>query len=422
VGTRRTAAAATGDVAPGIRRIIDAVEALLDRVVAGAVDGIWDHVPAYRDSADPRLGDDVAEHVTVVFRALLTSLAESRPARRTDFPITREHAMRRVEQGISLADFLKAFRIGQLTLWQGILDAVHDDEEAREAALSVVGHLMHLIEVGSTVAAEAYLEAQQHQLAESDRVRRDLLEDLLARRDLSPGPKQAMLRTAGLEPATGLIVASAVPVAPLADDHTLSDAAGAVRRAWDRGARGLVVVRQDEIVGVMPVLAGRPATTVAKLQRAVVDLRRRQVLLAVGISTVHTGPNEVAAAYAEAGVVRAALGTQAGVAALPMLSSFEYLMLRDDETARRLVRPKLRRFVEEDAARGGALIATLLEYAASDLNAKTAAKRLHLHVNTAYYRLERIAERTGCDLRSFADVQELIIAVRLLGPKPGQSL
>jgi sugar diacid utilization regulator len=56
-----------------------------------------------------------------------------------------------------------------------------------------------------------------------------------------------------------------------------------------------------------------------------------------------------------------------------------------------------------------------VEFAASDLNAKTAAEGLHLHVNTAYYRLERIAERTGCDLRRLADVMELLIAIRLLG-------
>ena len=36
------------------------------------------------------------------------------------------------------------------------------------------------------------------------------------------------------------------------------------------------------------------------------------------------------------------------------------------------------------------------------------------------YRLERIAERTGCDVRRLADVIELLIAVRLLaaGPAP----
>jgi DNA-binding PucR family transcriptional regulator len=96
----------------------------------------------------------------------------------------------------------------------------------------------------------------------------------------------------------------------------------------------------------------------------------------------------------------------------------DYLVLRDDETARRLIRPQVRRFLAEDAAAGGTLIATLVEFAACDMNAKIAAERLHLHVNTAYYRLERIAERTGCDLRRLADVMELLIAVRLMGASP----
>ena len=98
-----------------------------------------------------------------------------------------------------------------------------------------------------------------------------------------------------------------------------------------------------------------------------------------------------------------------------MLSAFDYLVLREGPTAQRLIRPEVRRFIAEDAAAGGALITTLMEYAASDLNAKIAAQRLHLHVNTAYYRLERIAERTGCDLRRLSGVMELLIAVRLLG-------
>ena len=101
--------------------------------------------------------------------------------------------------------------------------------------------------------------------------------------------------------------------------------------------------------------------------------------------------------------------------ALSTLSSFDYLVLREDETARRLIRPQVRQFVADDLAAGGTLITTLVEFAACDMNAKIAAERLHLHVNTAYYRLERIAGRTGCDLRRLADVMELLIAVRLLG-------
>jgi hypothetical protein len=40
-------------------------------------------------------------------------MAGRRGARRADFAITHEQATRRVAQGISLADFLQAFRIGQ---------------------------------------------------------------------------------------------------------------------------------------------------------------------------------------------------------------------------------------------------------------------------------------------------------------------
>ncbi|MDQ8706094.1 helix-turn-helix domain-containing protein [Streptomyces sp. LHD-70] len=402
-------------VDPGVLQVVDAVEASFDRVVSSAVDAIWEQVPAYGASPDERLHSDLTAHVRVIFRALLTSLREGRPARRGDFPITAAQAMHRVHQGISLSDFLQAFRIAQLTLWEGVLEVAQDDPRTRQAALSLVGHLMHVIEVGSSAAAEAYLDAQQHRLAESDRVRRDLLEDLLARRDLSHGPKQAMLRTAGLEPGVRLVVASATSIVPLADDRTLRDAVTAVRRHVSAGAQGLLVVRQDEIVGVAPVPPGGARAVVHNLERVIAELARDGVRLKLGISTVHTGPVEVPEAYAEACVARDGLGGEPGVLALALLSSFDYLVLRDDETARRLIRPEVRRFVEDDLTRGGALISTLLEYIASDLNAKIAAHRLHMHVNTAYYRLERIAERTGCDLRRFADVLELLIAVRLLG-------
>jgi DNA-binding PucR family transcriptional regulator len=224
-----------------------------------------------------------------------------------------------------------------------------------------------------------------------------------------------MLRAAGLEPDRSLLVVSAAPVAHVEDEHTLSDAAAALRQAGWHGAQGLAVARQEEIVAVLPATRSRAAAVVANLRRARADLERQELRLAVGVSTIHAGLPEVPEAYTEARVARDGLGAEPGVLALPLLTSFDYLVLRDDETARRLIRPEVRRFVEEDAAAGGALIATLVEYAGCNLNAKTAATRLHLHVNTAYYRLDRIAERTGCDLRSLADVVELLIGIRLLG-------
>lgn len=391
----------------------------LPALVAAATEAIWNQVPAYSASTDPALRSDVAAHVESIFSVFLAGLAEGRQARRADFAVTRDQATRRLGQGISLADFLQAFHIGQLTLWQGVLEAARDDQRAREAALRLVERIMVVIELGSTVAGEAYVEAQQHQLAERDRLRRDLVEDLLAHRTTFAGQKRSLLQSAGLGPQSQLFVASVSSTTGSSTTGSsttgapdkLAAAASAIAGAG-RGS-GLAALRQDEIVAVMPLPRGGAEAAASGLRRVSAE----HGALAIGVSTVHAGLHEVPEAYAEAQVAREALGSSGGVIALPLLSAFDYLVLREAQTAQRLIRPEVRRFVAEDAAAGGALITTLTEYAASDLNAKVAAQRLHLHVNTAYYRLERIAERTGYDLRRLTDVVELLIAVRLLTPR-----
>src|SRR5258708_23470730 len=104
-------------------RIAATVGDSLDAMVTAAVEAIWSQVPAYRSSPDAQLRADVTAHVASIFRVFLAGLTSGRPVRRSDFAMTREQATHRVAQGISLADFLQAFRIGQLTLWQGLLGA-----------------------------------------------------------------------------------------------------------------------------------------------------------------------------------------------------------------------------------------------------------------------------------------------------------
>jgi sugar diacid utilization regulator len=392
-------------------RLAAAIRSALPDMVTAAVGEIWSQVAAYATSTDSQLRENVTAHVAAIFEVFEAGLADDRPPRRSDFAFTRQQASRRISQGISLADYLQAFRVGQLTLWRGVLEAAQDDPQAREAALLLVERIMQHIELGSTVAAEAYVEAQQHQLAEHDRLRRDLIEDLLAYRTTFAGQKRSILRAAGLGPETRLIVASATPTEESGEPQQLSAAASVIG-----GGKGLTALRQNEIVGVVPLAHTNTSQAVAEIQRAYAGLE--PVRLAIGVSTVHTGLHEVPEAYAEAQVARDALGTADGVLALPLLSAFDYLVLREAQTAQRLIKPQVRRFVAEDLAAGSTLITTLVAYAESDLNAKVAAERLHLHVNTAYYRLEKIAERTGYDLRRLADVVELIIAIRLMTGRP----
>ena len=137
--------------------------------------------------------------------------------------------------------------------------------------------------------------------------------------------------------------------------------------------------------------------------------------LAVGISTLQNGLDRIPEAYGEAVAALERVRAAGGVVALPSLSAFDCLALFGADTARRRIPPAVRQFVLDDLAEDRVLTTTLLEYVASDFNTKVAAERLFVHPNTARYRLGKIEERTGCDLRHVADVLDLLIALRVHG-------
>jgi DNA-binding PucR family transcriptional regulator len=176
----------------------------------------------------------------------------------------------------------------------------------------------------------------------------------------------------------------------------------------------VVVVRQDEVVLVVPVDVLGESTVLSRLAGITEALAGRGIPVALGLSTVRVGLVEVPSAYREAQLALARLGDRAGLLALSSLSTLDYLVSRPDETARHVVPPGLRAFIEEDTREGGVLVETLRKYVAADLNARAAAAQLHVHVNTIYYRIDRISERTGLDLRRLDEVIELLLGVRLL--------
>jgi hypothetical protein len=84
--------------------------------VSAAAEAIWAEVPAYAASSDDQLRADVTAHIRGIFEAFLDVVRTGRPARRSGFAARPEQASRRVAPGITLTDFLQAFRVGQLTL------------------------------------------------------------------------------------------------------------------------------------------------------------------------------------------------------------------------------------------------------------------------------------------------------------------
>ena len=386
--------------------ILERLRRRRDEVVEVTVRRIWEEIPAY--GSMPRgLADDVREHVSKHFDALEGVLSADTPPTREALLFTRSHTAARVGR-IPLADYMAAFRTFLDVMWHDLL-ADATDEASSQAVLMLVGLVIDYVNLATTYAAELYGEIEQIEATGADRVRRDLLEDLVAGRPVLPGTAQDAARAAGLAPTTACLVIVAVPRETAPDEQLLRSAAGAIARACSTQLPALSVMRRDEIVVVAPVRE-------VALKTVQDRLARQNVRLAIGVSTVQPGLGGVAAGYHEARGAAESLGPSGGVLALSTLSALDYLISFRDPTAERLIPQAVQQFIKEDLERGGVLTSTLMAYFESDLNVTAMSKRLHIHANTAHHRLNKISEQTARDLRKLDDVLQLVVASRLARP------
>lgn len=401
----------------GTELIADALQSRREELVSVAVDAIKSRMPAYQQ-ADPALLKDVRQHVETHHDLLCTVLRRGRPAEHRQFGFVGRHAALRARRGISLPDFLEAFRSYHNVVWDAVLDASRNSSEAADEALEAARTVIRHIDLATTEASAAYLEAQQLLLASGDRARRDLLEDLLAGRAPGTVAGLAAARAAGLEGDARCVLVAALPSAAPEDEGVLRLAANVLSTAIRGRTAPLAVTRHGEIVLVRALAPDERPSLAGPLEKACKKVGSEGVVLAVGVSTFQDGVATLGDAYHEASLALGRVAQLGGVLSLPDISTFEYLTLREDAVAGRMIAPEIERFVVEDREHGGALIRTLLAYAAADLNAKAASEELLVHVNTVHHRLGRIAEKTGCDLRRLSDVIDLLIAIRLTeGPR-----
>ncbi|MET8581441.1 helix-turn-helix domain-containing protein [Streptomyces collinus] len=399
-------------------RILHAVHDRVEEVAESAVEVMRAEIPSYA-LQDERFFEDVREQVLEHYRMQLAALAGDRGIAPEDLVFSRAAAMRRARAGFALEDWISAFRVGRQVMWDALLNCAGTSAEAQQAALSLVTPLMRYVDYASTHAAQAYVEYQQHVVADADRERRDLLDQLLAGVVPARGPLLAAAQAYGLGPRSPMMAVVAVCVG---DTHTgdhawasngyATSASISVAGPW--AGRTLVVVRHGEVVAVPVLRAGMDAEDVCAHFEAVRErLARQGTVLCMGISTVAQGAAELPRAYAEARAALDLVPGAGGVAALPRLSPFDYLALRADDLARQLVDPRVRAMLAEDRGRGDTLAVTIRAFAEADLNLRLAADRLRVHHNTAHYRLRRIEERTGRNPRRIADLLELLVALAI---------
>jgi hypothetical protein len=179
----------------------------------------------------------LTRHSRILMRCLRTG---SNPAPE-DFEFVRSNAADRAAREIPLADYLHAFRVFHRIAMDAILrESRH--QAGGEPALDAARGLLEYADLATTYASDGICRRNSCCSADNDRIRRDLLEDLLAGREPDGGSRLAAANAAGLtQKGSPCVLIAAVPVEPLDDANALRHAASSTAR----GPRRRRAARRD---------------------------------------------------------------------------------------------------------------------------------------------------------------------------------
>jgi hypothetical protein len=332
---------------------------------------------------------------------------------RDDLAVIRRRVARRVEQGIALEPFLHAYRVAQGEYWRACSRQSQAADISREAAFALGSRLHEAMDTITAHAAEGYLREELRVSRRSGRATRDLVEGLIAGRAEEVGRRPAA--AAGLDLGGELTVAvvRAEGAGPPLDDELEALRAALEETTTGRRARRLLAVRQGELVVIAADRDGALPESLETVRTANASGRRHDVR--IGLGRPATGAESVAGGYREALLALSYTSVGRPLLSLAELGSLQVAVAGADPTSRQVIESHGAGYAALSDPTRTHVAATVRAFASASLNVTAAASALGLHPNTLRYRLDRIAEQSGHDPRTFAGLVELICVLEAEG-------
>jgi len=397
---------------PVVAAIVDRVEAQMSEIRRCLVQRYSEEIIDYRALRASTLEGDVASTAMRNVEELLTDLRTGADVDDERLDRFRESAVRRLHQGISFGSLLQAYRLWGQVLWQQLLAATaQDDPIELEAALWIAGRVMVHVDILSHAVAQAYLDEAAGVWRDREVVRRDLLERLIAGRDLTePARRQAAALSLELADPH-VVVLARQPTSSVHGRQTLRATLESAKRLLVPTTGSLLVgLREDEVVAIYPV-AG--AEDVGNAFAQAEQLTAESAGFVVGIGRAHAYPLGIAISYGEArDALEIALTHKAArVVAFGdvLLDHIVRTMPRSDALLEETVSP-LRAY---DAKHNAELLKTLTVYFDNGFNMTRSATELHVSPNTVAYRLRRVQLLTGRDASAPNDLLLLMLGLKV---------
>ena len=394
-----------------MRRVGEELASRYTEIGQAVAERIVDEIPGY-GSVAPEVIADLRAGATATVELLARTFTDGSSVRREDLAFLRELAARRVHQGVSLEDFIHAYRVALLAYWDACAEEAMRLKLPRQVGFELASSAIEAIDIITTQAAEAYLREETRIRTQSGRAARDLLERLIHGEPTDPGRRHPA--APGLDPTGQLLtIVGTVQRTTLAVADALQLARDTLEEDMSLGAaRPLAAIRHGELVLITSGTA--PHDKLASLRAARQrTIEQDNVDVHYGVSVPSHGFASVPQAYREAALSLSYTSPSRPILSLHDLSSLECALIGATATTKAIIASKgnsLQALSDEDLAMS---IETIRAFAEADLNVAGAAQRIQVHPNTIRYRLAQIATKTGHDPRTFAGLVELLCILEI---------
>lgn len=386
------------------------IRAELQRTVA-------DEVPAFSESRNPEIVPEQQAHGDAHVDQVLQFL---RGVPDAELEFVGEHAVRRAEQRFPLEATLHAYRCGHRVISRWLREAALANADAAasvgETLAAVADFSIEYTDSISTLATSEYV-AHTRQIAEAEGdLRNELMSVLLNGYDEADGRVARLLRRNGYlaqRQSFCVAVTQAVHANEMEFPARVRRICDSIEQVFEPfQGRVLNGVRDDKVITIMSATRRMSGWTVARTRlcdEVQTYLLKLGNAVLVGLSTDVPSTSYIPKALAEAQLAfefASAADRVVGFSGIPM----RQLLVRQVQDR---IRPPLPEwsatfFAADDKAKGS-LVATLRAYADTDMNVLKAARRLAVHPNTIYTRIQRIADITGQNGLEYHALTELLL-------------
>jgi len=393
-------------------------------------DAIWRHAfallqresPEYRNSVDAEFARESKEHCNTLLR-MIVAIAGGRvkPSEADPFDFVRTHAIWRARHQVPLIASLHAYRLAHRTYAEISRDALlrRGETEVLHSLALLSDFWIQFFDLVGTVLTEAHAIEDHVAAARESAGYAALIDDLM--RGAAPRDADGQRISALCGIRAGAPLAVAIARTGWAGNGAPADAEVALRsfaRLVDQmlpSTFGRLIDRRGSDVVIIACSETDTARRLAQALRQSGLARRTENDHAarLGVSSSVSGIADIPRAIEEARTALEFATDAKPVMPFGDIDLSEFLVRRADSKAFRLIPSWASRLHPTDADQSRELVRTIHTFADCSFNVKKTARRLRIHANTVYFRLNRIKAFTGVDPRTFAGTSLLLTALRL---------